>query len=339
MTDWTRHLEPVYRAASSYFECTQLLKDLGDEACFERGKAGDSISTRHAKLGSRTDDQSIIRQDPKFALIAGRKHHLSAFGLTGYAILSSASLSDALKILANYRPLLNMEYDVELCEEAYNAFITLDVWKPVIDDVTRSQIEFEIGKLVTLLSDMVGAEQPVLEVQFSFPPRFSESDYRLILRSQVTFNAPCNRLRIHRELVDAALPQAYALTSRTCLLACDRAMKEVRGKSDAVSFVKGILKQSKEGLPSLDDIASVMCISSRSLRRRLDAQGTTYKRILDGFREEAAISYVANTQLTAEAISELLGYSDAANFRHAFKRWTGHPPREYRLQLACNTKS
>jgi len=67
------------------------------------------------------------------------------------------------------------------------------------------------------------------------------------------------------------------------------------------------------------------------LRRRLDALGTSYNALLVEVRKKLAIRYLLNTPMTTEAISEQLNYSDAANFRHAFKRWTGRSPREYRV--------
>lgn len=68
----------------------------------------------------------------------------------------------------------------------------------------------------------------------------------------------------------------------------------------------------------------------RTLRRRLEAQGTSYREILAGVRQGLAIEYLRKTRMTTEDIASRLGYSDAANFRHAFLRWTGKTPHEYR---------
>jgi AraC-like DNA-binding protein len=57
---------------------------------------------------------------------------------------------------------------------------------------------------------------------------------------------------------------------------------------------------------------------------------TSYSQLLDDVRKTMAIRYIASTSLTTEIIAEKLGYSDAANFSHAFKRWTGQAPRQYR---------
>jgi len=51
-------------------------------------------------------------------------------------------------------------------------------------------------------------------------------------------------------------------------------------------------------------------------------------------RRDLALRYLSRSELTIEAIADRLGYSDAANFRHAFKRWTGQPPSKFRDELA-----
>lgn len=84
-------------------------------------------------------------------------------------------------------------------------------------------------------------------------------------------------------------------------------------------------------MPSLSEVAELLHLSPRTLRRRLDDLGTSYNALLSTVRKRIAVRYLVNTAMTTEEIAELLNYSDAANFRHAFKRWTGRSPREYRL--------
>ena len=56
----------------------------------------------------------------------------------------------------------------------------------------------------------------------------------------------------------------------------------------------------------------------------------TFRGVLDEIRLELATDYLRNTKFTIEDISQLLGFSDASNFRQAFKKWTGIPPGSFR---------
>lgn len=73
-----------------------------------------------------------------------------------------------------------------------------------------------------------------------------------------------------------------------------------------------------------------MKCSGRTLRRRLQAVGSSYQQLLDELRFDHAKHLLAEAQLPVYRIAELLGFSETASFRHAFIRWSGVPPREFR---------
>jgi AraC-like DNA-binding protein len=81
-----------------------------------------------------------------------------------------------------------------------------------------------------------------------------------------------------------------------------------------------------------------MNLSERSLRRRLAGESTSYRQILDQVRETLARAYLSDTDLRVEDIAERLGYSDAANFSHAFRRWTGTAPGRYRSRPGLSAR-
>ncbi len=70
---------------------------------------------------------------------------------------------------------------------------------------------------------------------------------------------------------------------------------------------------------------------TRSLRRRLKEEGSTYRIILNEIRFELARDYLANTRLPIDEIAVLLGYTEPGNFSHAFRRWSGQSPRNWRV--------
>ena len=80
----------------------------------------------------------------------------------------------------------------------------------------------------------------------------------------------------------------------------------------------------------MEAIASSLGMTSRHLRRKLEAEGTSYQALLDGVRQSLARDYLNNSFLGVDDIAAALGFSDAPAFRHAFKRWTGTTPAEFR---------
>jgi AraC-like DNA-binding protein len=82
--------------------------------------------------------------------------------------------------------------------------------------------------------------------------------------------------------------------------------------------------------PSMEDIAKQLATTERTLNRKLHVEGTSFTQILDDVRCNLAKEYLRSTKLSVEDISEIVGFSDATNFRHAFRRWTGSTPARYR---------
>ena len=81
---------------------------------------------------------------------------------------------------------------------------------------------------------------------------------------------------------------------------------------------------------SLEDVARNLNMSARTLRRKLREENTSFRQLVDELRQDFALRYLRDTDLTVEDIAETLGFSDAANFRHAFRRWTNASPHEFR---------
>ena len=72
--------------------------------------------------------------------------------------------------------------------------------------------------------------------------------------------------------------------------------------------------------------------TSRTLRRKLNAEGSSYQQILSAVRYQLAREYLSTSSLPLEEISVLLGYSSPGNFTNAFKRWHGSSPRRFRQE-------
>ena len=82
------------------------------------------------------------------------------------------------------------------------------------------------------------------------------------------------------------------------------------------------------GAASVDAIARKLGVSRQTLFRRLKAEGVTFEKVLDELRHAMALEYLGEKSVNETAY--LVGFSDAASFSHAFKRWTGHSPRTIR---------
>ena len=83
-------------------------------------------------------------------------------------------------------------------------------------------------------------------------------------------------------------------------------------------------------LPSFEELTGMLNMSARTLRRRLEREGTSYQRIKDNARRDLAITLLSRNRMTVSDVAEWVGFSDPSAFHRSFKKWTGLSPGEYR---------
>ena len=82
--------------------------------------------------------------------------------------------------------------------------------------------------------------------------------------------------------------------------------------------------------PVLEDVAREFHVAPTTLRRRLEAEGTSYQGVKDELRLDAAVHHLCGTRLSIAEIASALGFQETSAFHRAFKRWSGVQPGEYR---------
>ena len=120
------------------------------------------------------------------------------------------------------------------------------------------------------------------------------------------------------------------VTYAELLQLCNKLLEELKLNTGLAGKVREIFLAGLGQPTSFEHIAERLKMSERTLRRKLELEGTSFRELIDELRAQAAIKYVRDTDLTVEDIAFALGFSDAAAFRHAFRRWTKSAPHEYR---------
>jgi AraC-like DNA-binding protein len=81
---------------------------------------------------------------------------------------------------------------------------------------------------------------------------------------------------------------------------------------------------------SIEQVASDLNLTKRTLQRRLQGQNTNFAQLRDDLRFHYAIKYLIDDQLSVDLVSRALDFSDRTSFTNAFKRWTGLSPSTFR---------
>jgi AraC-like DNA-binding protein len=107
---------------------------------------------------------------------------------------------------------------------------------------------------------------------------------------------------------------------------------KLKSQSYFADDVRMILLAQPGQFPGIEHVAGQLHVSVRTLRRRLKEENSSFRELLDEVRFQLAKEYLLDTRLPLTEIAELVGYTEAGNFSHAFRRWSGQPPRDFRNQ-------
>ena len=269
--------------------------------------------------------------DPGLGLKAGQRHHFGFFGMWGLGIVSSNTLGDAIRLGLRYIDLTHTFLGWRFGSDPGPPTLRLeDRWS--LGEAQRFLIERDLAAAATLLQDLLGHREAIAGVSLTYPaPRYREQ-YRPVFGCDAEFDAPATEIRLHADMLDDRPMQANPLAARLAEEQCQQLVSRMtRAGSTAQAVRRALLEQPGE-LASQSAVADRLHLSERGLRRRLAAESTSYRKLLNQVRETLARAYLLDTGLRVEEIAERLGYSDAANFSHAFRRWTGTSPGRFRTE-------
>lgn len=272
--------------------------------------------------------------DEGFALFS-RPLRRGSFEFLCRATLSAASLEEALQRIARFLHVVQDELDVELEQSGRAAVIVISEEQALPVGAAGRVFAFEwlLRMIHGLAAWLVAHPLPLDEVSFPYPPPLHAADYELVFAPRYTFDAPRLEARfpaqwlalpVRRDEAALRVFLADAPASITTLYRRDRALG---------LRVREHLRAALPEQPTLPAIARRLFLSPRTLHRRLEDEGTSFRAIKDGLRRELAIDWLTKTARPLSRIGADLGFADAAAFYRAFSAWTGSGPREYRKRF------
>ena len=140
-------------------------------------------------------------------------------------------------------------------------------------------------------------------------------------------------------LDEAALGLAHPGSDpQLCELLEHHAQQQLRrlpGAEDFSAEVRRVLGATlRRGDARISAVAKELAMSGRSLQRRLNAEGSSFREELDRVRSELAVRLLSEGEADVREVAYLLGFSEPSAFHRAFKRWTGTTPAAYRNHQA-----
>ena len=271
---------------------------------------------------------SEVSQDPAIGLKVGTEDRFERYDPIAIAALYTRSFRDALQRLARYKQLTCPE-KIELVEQGEDCAVHF-TWLLAHEEEPALLADVCFAWIVSI--GRRGTGRPVHPKRVEFQRAAAHRDmYEAHFGCRVKFEAGRNALVFSKADIDRPF-----LTHNADLLALVAPQLEVElaqqlAEKTIVEQVKGILKRLLAGQrPGMADVARELRVSSRTLQRRLAAEGVTFQHLMQEARRELARHYLLYSSLELNETAYLLGYEDANSFFRAFHHWEGTPPGQWR---------
>ncbi len=276
---------------------------------------------------------AAVPDEPGIGLVTGQRYHLTTYGIWGFALISSTTLREAAELAIRFIDLTYALCDFSLEITDTELRILLDA-SDVPHDVRLYALERDATAVRVVGTELVGIPVPVsrLELTHEAPPWADE--YAQVFGIEPVFGAERNMAVVDLAVAEQPLPQADELAAAGAVAACRELLERRQARTGLSGQVRDLLLGDPSAMPSISEVAGRLHLSERSLRRRLDDEGTSYRGLVDEVREQLATELLVTGRLPVEAVARRLGYAETASFTHAFRRWKGCSPRAYRLGSA-----
>jgi AraC-like DNA-binding protein len=272
---------------------------------------------------------TLLRHVPALGVEAGLRYSLSSFGILGFALLASSSLRAALDVAMRHHALA-MAFD-PITVAVIDGEMRLrfgDTDTP--QDLRPFVAERGLGCTCRIARELAGKAMPMRGLRVRAPRPAHAARLEAVFGVMPQFDAPDNSFVIDAAWLDTPIVFGNPIVARQVEDQC-RALVEKRRHRDGVALkVRDVILHNPTRIPSMEAIAGELCMTARTLRRKLDDERTSYRELVEEVRQTLAQELLKNAGMKMEEVAERLGYSDATSFAHAFRRWKGRAPSEFR---------
>ncbi|MEH6636579.1 MAG: AraC family transcriptional regulator [Halioglobus sp.] len=316
-----------------------LIDMVEDHNCtLEQLLAGTTIErTGIANIGARISDTDfnrlvvnaqILTGDSALGLKLGLRLNLSAHAMLGQAFMNSRDLAQVMDLFLKYYHLLAPALSLEF--EILDEHCVLTTVSNPEEQLLVFSYELMYTAILNTLRGLLNRPDLQLHVEMPYPEPPHSALYYEILGEDVHFDQPLGRISFRRELLNTPLPSSNPTLRNLYEAECARLLADLEGEHSVAEQTLRLLRKLEGQYPQMPQIASMLNLSPRTYRRRLDEEKQSFQGLLDKVRAEHATRYLQNTRLPLSSIAYIIGFNDASNFRRAYLKWTGLSPKEVR---------
>ncbi|MBX9766663.1 MAG: AraC family transcriptional regulator [Bdellovibrionales bacterium] len=275
--------------------------------------------------------------DPQISLRMAQNVPFGTFALLEYIGASCESLSQALFFLTKYAAVVYGNWYPTLNEA--DSSITFDLGSAGEIEPSRFTSEFGLAMIIRRLGEFSNQGTGLQKVSFRHKLLGDIKPYETFFGVPVLFEQQTDCLIFHNKIKTSACKNSNHFLLGSLLALGETLLKALPEKKDptknplVLNLRTAIRERLPEGEPEIKAMAKHLAVSTRTLQRKLEADGTSFTELITEERKALAVQLLKTASLTHEEIGLRLGYSTLSAFNRAFKQWFQMTPSDYKKTI------
>ncbi|UTW12701.1 AraC family transcriptional regulator [Marinobacterium rhizophilum] len=278
---------------------------------------------------------SLVQQlwhtaDDEFLALGSRPCRFGIFPLMARQALYGTTLRSVLRRSCHFYNLVSEAVEFKFEEWDDCARLSLRLSDPSLD-TEHSLCEFLLLIWHRFPGWMIGRRVELSRMCFTHARPRHSAEYRLMFPAPVAYEQPFNGFEFSREQLDAPIVQTVAnLRSYMKRAPLDWFSRQAYYPIYTRRVLDQLERADTLASTTMEDTATALHMTTRTLRRKLTDEGTSFQDIKDGLRRDTAIHLLSQPSRPVSSIARELGFSEPSAFTRAFRHWTGVSPSSYR---------
>jgi AraC-like DNA-binding protein len=258
----------------------------------------------------------------------GRRLNPTSHDILGFALITSPTFGDVLRLLVGYQRLIQPMFALAL--ERHGNRVDL-VYRPVVELTHRAMRVFEETIAASnhfSFARMFDEDLPPYDLWLSIERPPHADRYRELTAARVHFGdaQPGLRMSVDASLLEKPLVMANPRAMQAAEQRCKALLRQTQARRRWSEWCRRMRREAEDSRPTLEQLARFVNTSTRTLARYLEAEDTSFRELSLQVRTERARQMLADGSRSVTQVAYRLGYTDVASFVRSFRAQTGQTP-------------
>ncbi|MEH6625142.1 MAG: AraC family transcriptional regulator [Motiliproteus sp.] len=294
-------------------------------------------ASKYSKLFQRT---WLSMRDESFGMPSGGRIPNGTFRMMCLCVIHCQTIGQAIQRCSEFyeicrgariKPTLEYRGRSAQIIMSHLESVSSDEFESILADSSEVAIRTALSVWHHYVCWLAGRRLELESVSFTFAKPARVSEFEVLFQAPIRFGQPENMIRFSASSMEFPVIQTEGSLEGFLKTAPYQLLVMVNDDNSLKSRVESIIgRDFSREMPSAEAVACSLNMSVTTMRRRLLSEETSFQKIKDECRREAATNYLSCPELSNNDVAELMGFDETSAFFRSFKKWTGMTPGDFR---------